>query len=65
MTAGEHQQVIDELQVVINDTQETLVRFEATGMATEMPEDYDQLLTILDDAVTQQREHTRAMLDQE
>lgn len=33
-------------------------------MVTEMPEDYDQLLAILDDAVTRQRAHTRVMLDQ-
>jgi len=27
-----------------------------------LPEDYDKLLDILDDAVTQQREHVMAML---
>ena len=43
-------------------TQHTLDRFEATGMATEMPEDYDKLLAILDDAVNQQRAQTLAML---
>ncbi|MCE0731802.1 hypothetical protein LWH48_03155 [Halomonas sp. G15] len=62
MTEDEHQQVIDELQQVIGETQETIHRFEQTGMETEMPEDYDQLLAILDDAVTQQRAHTLAML---
>lgn len=64
MTSDECQQVIDELQTVIDDTQHTLERFKATGMETELPEDYDKLLAILDDAVTQQRAHTLAMLSQ-
>lgn len=64
MTPGEHHQVIDELQVVINDTQHTIDRFEATGMDDQVPEDYEKLLEILDDAVTQQREQTMAMLGQ-
>ncbi|MDW7748816.1 hypothetical protein [Halomonas sp.] len=63
MTVDDHQQFIDELQAVIDDTQHTLERFEATGMETEMLEDYDTLLVILDDAVNQQRAHTLAMLD--
>ncbi|MGM0535201.1 MAG: hypothetical protein ACQER5_03915 [Pseudomonadota bacterium] len=63
MTMDDHQQVIDELQAVIDDTQHTLDRFGATGMETGMPEDYDKLLAILDDAVTQQRAHTLALLD--
>ncbi|WP_302139196.1 hypothetical protein [Halomonas alkalicola] len=62
MTVDEHQKVIDELQGVIDDTQHTIDRFEATGMDEQMPEDYDKLLEILDDAVTQQRAHTLAML---
>ena len=62
MTEAEHQQVIDELQSVIDDTQRTLDRFEVTGMQEEMAEDYEKLLAIVDDAVTQQREHTLAML---
>lgn len=62
MAPDEHQQVIDELQGVIDDTHHTLERFESTCIASEMPEDYDKLLTILDDAVTQQREHTLVML---
>lgn len=64
MTADEHQQVIDELQAVIDDTQRTIDRFEAAGMGEQMPEDYDKLLSLLDDAVTRQREHTLAMLGQ-
>ena len=63
MTEAEHRQVIDELQTVIDDTQQTIGRFEATGMQEEMAEDYEKLLAIVDDAVTQQREHTMAMLD--
>lgn len=62
MTHEEHQRVIDELQVVIDDSQATLKRFENTGMEDEMLEDYGKLLAILDDAVKQQREHTRMML---
>jgi len=62
MTADEHQQVIDKLQEVIDDTRQTIERFEAAGMDEKMPEDYGKLLDILDDAVTHQREHTLAML---
>ena len=62
MTADEHQQVIDKLQEVIDDTRQTIERFEATGMETELSEDYDKLLEILDGAIKAQREHTLAML---
>ena len=62
MSPEERQHVINELQKVIDDTQATLSRFEATGMEDEMHEDYDKLLGILDDAVKQQREHTKVML---
>ena len=62
MTVDDHQQVIDELQAVIDDTQHTLNRFDSTGMETEMPKEYDRLLAILDDAVNQQRAQTLAML---
>ena len=62
MNAADHQRVIDELQTLIDDTQHTLDRFEATGMDKQMPEDYETLFTILNDAVKQQREHTQAML---
>lgn len=63
MTVDDHQQVIDELQAVIDDTQSIIERFEATAMEAEMREDYEKLLGILDEAVKQQREHTRVMLD--
>lgn len=63
MTPEEYENVIDELQTVIDETQTTLKRFENTGMDGEMPEDYETLLAILDDAVKQQRGHTQAMLD--
>ncbi|WP_404298367.1 hypothetical protein [Halomonas sp.] len=62
MTPDDHQRVIDELQTVIEDTQRTLDRFDAAGMQEAMPEDYEKLLNIVDEAVTQQREHTWAML---
>lgn len=48
---------------MIDETQETIERFEETGMDAEMPEDYEKLLAILDDAVKRKREHTRVMLD--
>lgn len=62
MTSEEYEQVIDELQIVIDETQATLKRFEKTGMDGEMPEDYQALLDILDGAVKQQRAHTQGML---
>ena len=62
MTDAEYQKVIDELEELIVDTRETLERFEATGMDTEMPEDYDRLHEILGKAVKEQRAHTLAML---
>lgn len=62
MTSDDHQHVINELQKVIDDTQATLTRFEETGMDEERPADYDNLMTILDDAIKQQREHTQALL---
>lgn len=62
MKSGEIQQLINELQSVIDDTRKTINRFEEAGMDEQMPEDYDKLLEILGDAVTQQREHTLAML---
>jgi flagellar biosynthesis chaperone FliJ len=62
MREAEYQQVIDELEQVIQDTRTTIERFESSGMGEQMPEDYDKLLVILDDAVKQQREHTQAML---
>lgn len=64
MTADEYQRVIDELQILIDDTLQTLKRFEATGINEEMTEDYDKLLSILDDAVKQQREHTQRVLSE-
>lgn len=62
MTEAEHQRVIDKLQAVIDDTQHTLERFEASDMDQQIPKDYDKLLAILDDAIKQQRAHTLAML---
>ncbi|UXZ54265.1 hypothetical protein LOS15_15875 [Halomonas sp. 7T] len=62
MTPDDHQRVIDELQTLIEETQQTLTRFEATGMDEELAADYEKLLTILDNAIKQQREHTKALL---
>ena len=63
MKQHDYQRVIDELQRVIEDTRQTIDRFEAAGMDERMPEDYRQLLEILDRAVKDQRAHTLAMLD--
>lgn len=62
MTTNEHQRVIDELQALIDDTQQTLRRFETKGMDEQMPGDYEKLLDILDGANKQQREHTQGLL---
>lgn len=62
MTPDDHQCAISKLQTLIDDTQATLTRFEKTGMDEQMPEDYDKLLAILDDAIKQQREHTKMAL---
>ncbi|XKH60311.1 hypothetical protein LG290_00570 [Halomonas sediminis] len=55
VTVNDHQQVIDQLQGVIDETQQTLERFETTGMDEQMRGDYDKLLAILDYAVKQHR----------
>ena len=62
MTPDDLQRVIDELQTLIDETQQTLTRFEETGMDEELPEDYQKLLEILDGAIKQQREQTKALL---
>tara|TARA_R110000796_G_scaffold60940_1_gene141046 strand:- start:1961 stop:2155 length:195 start_codon:yes stop_codon:yes gene_type:complete len=62
MTTNEHQRVIDELQTLIDDTQQTLRRFETNGMDEQMPGDYEKLLDILEGANKQQREHTQGLL---
>tara|TARA_R110000850_G_scaffold221510_1_gene347273 strand:+ start:11707 stop:11898 length:192 start_codon:yes stop_codon:yes gene_type:complete len=59
---SQHQLTIDKLQLLIDGTQATLACFEQKGMDIEMADDYIKLLDILDDAVKQQREHTKAML---
>ncbi|MBF58492.1 hypothetical protein KF947_07235 [Halomonas sp. FeN2] len=62
MNNSQHQLTIDKLQLLIDGTQATLACFEQKGMDIEMADDYIKLLDILDDAVKQQREHTKAML---
>ncbi|MEL7968834.1 hypothetical protein AAG587_20945 [Vreelandella neptunia] len=62
MTPDDHQYVIDKLQELIDDTYETLNRFEEAGMDLATTKDYENLLSILDSAVKQQRKHTQAML---
>ncbi|MFY0989104.1 hypothetical protein [Halomonas sp. C05BenzN] len=63
MTEEEHRRVIDALQDVIVETQETIERLEAAGMQEALAEDYHQLFEVLDRANRQQRQHTLEMLD--
>lgn len=62
MTLDDLQRLNNDLQQVIDDTQATLTCFEETGMDEKMPAYYEKLLTILDDAIKQQREHTKGLL---
>lgn len=62
MHADEHEQVIQALETLIRDTQATIDRAEVYGLNDTMPEDYQALLDILDNAIKKQREHTLAML---
>lgn len=64
MTPQDHETVILKLDVLIRDIQALIDRVEQHGVHHTLPEDYEQLLTILDSAVTQQREHTQAMLNE-
>lgn len=64
MCKRDHQHLIGELQAVIDDTQATLKQVEAHGLDASMPEDYAQLLDILDRAIKQQRGHTRSLLEE-
>ncbi|WP_163559549.1 hypothetical protein [Halomonas sp. NO4] len=63
MTENDHQRVIDELQAVIDETSHTIERFEATGMDEAMPADFQQLHALYAQAVSDQRAHTRHMLN--
>ncbi|MBL1269223.1 MAG: hypothetical protein COA87_016045 [Halomonas sp.] len=62
MNNSQHLLTIDKLQLLIDGTQATLACFEQKGMDIEMADDYVKLQDILDDAIKQQREHTKAML---
>lgn len=63
MTENQHQQVIDELQAVLNDTRATMERFEATGMDEQMSDDYAKLEAIATQVVKEQRRYVLLMLD--
>lgn len=62
MHPDENEQVILKLETLIRETQTTIDRVETYGLNNTMPEDYQALLDILDNAIKQQREHTQAML---
>ena len=59
MTDDEHKRVVAALQAVIDETMRTLEHFEATGMDTFNPADYNVLLDILGRALREQRTHQR------
>jgi len=63
MNQSECQQVIDELDVVIDDTRKLMKRFEVTGMEDEVPNDYAKLELMISEALKQQRHYTQEMLD--
>jgi hypothetical protein len=62
MHPDEHEQVALELETLIRDTQAAIDQVETYGLNKTMPEDYQALLDILDDAIKQQCEHTQGML---
>lgn len=64
MIPDSRQRVINELQSLIDEAKVTIDRFGATGMDVETPEDYEQLLGILDNAVKQQKEQACLMLQE-
>lgn len=63
MTENQHQQIIDELQTVLDDTRATMERFEATGMDEQMSDDYAKLEAIATQVVKEQRRYVLQMLD--
>lgn len=62
MSPEEHEQVIQKLETLIRDLQATIDRVETYGLDESMPDDYQALLDILDNAIKQQCEHTQKML---
>lgn len=62
MTPQDHETVILKLDALIRDTQVLIDKVVHHGLDQTQPEDFEQLLAILDSAVKQQREHTLAML---
>lgn len=62
MQPDENEQVIQELETLIRDTQATTDRIETYGLNNTMAEEYQALLDILANAIKQQREHKLAML---
>lgn len=62
MSPDEHAHLVQELEVLIRDTQATIDRLEGYGLNQTSLDDYQALLDILDFAVKQQREHTLSML---
>jgi hypothetical protein len=63
MTSAEHQQVANELNKLILDTQDLMQRFEDHGMDMTMHEDYEQLHVLLATATKDYRAHMRATLE--
>ena len=65
MTSQDHETVILKLDALIQETRLLIEKVEQHGLDQTQPEDYDQLLTILEKAVSQQREHTMLMINKE
>ena len=63
MTNDERRQVIEELRQLIEEVESTITRFDDTGMSDQMAEDYDQLLTMLREAISQRRQHAKMITD--
>ena len=53
----------DERRQLIEEVESTITRFDDTGMDDQMAEDYDQLLTMLREAISQRRQHAKLITD--
>lgn len=61
MSDNDYRQVLSELERLLQDTAETLQRFEETGMDQELAEDYETLLAIQAEALREQQVYLDAL----
>lgn len=61
MSDSDYRHLLNELESLLQDTAETLRRFEDTGMDERMPEDYQTLLAIQVEARREQQNYLRAL----